>query len=214
MKLYYAPGACSVGIHVLLEEVGKPYQLEKLELAKGEHLRAPFSDVNPKAKVPTLERDDGSILTEFPAIALWLAQTNPGAKLWPDDPDSQARALEAIDYVVATVHMRGFSRMFRPSAYTPNPADEDKVKTTGRQMFENGLAILDKALDGKEYVVGRFSIADAALFYVEYWATGSKIPLRPNLAAHFARMQARPAVQRALEQEGLMRDGKLLGTVS
>jgi glutathione S-transferase len=214
MKLYYAPGACSMGIHVLLEEIGKPYELQKIALREGEHLKPPFTEINPKAKVPTLERDDGSILTEFPAIALWLARTNPEAKLWPDDADSQARALEAMDYAVATVHMRGFSRMFRPSAYTPNPADEEKVKARGREMFEQGLAILDKALDGREYVTGGYSIADAALFYVEYWASNFKVPLPPNCAAHFARMQARPAVQRMMQQEGLVRDGKPTGVVS
>ncbi len=204
MRLYYAPGACSMGIHVLLEEIGKPYELRKLVLPQGEHLKAPFTDINPKAKVPTLERDDGSILTEFPAIALWLSRTNPEANLWPEDVEGQTRALEAMDYVVATVHMRGFSRMFRPSAYTPNPADEDKVKAQGRQMFEQGLALLDKELAGKEYVIGRYSIANSALFYVEYWAArASKIALPPNLAAHFERMLARPAVQRMLQQEGL-----------
>ena len=214
MKLYYSPGACSMGIHVLLEEIGKPYQLQQVALPKGEHLQPPFTEINPKSKVPTLERDDGSILTEYPAIALWLARTNPAANLWPDKPDDEVRALEAMDYVIATVHMRGFSRMFRPSAYTPNPADEEKVKATGREMFQKGLALLDKALAGKDYVVGRFSVADSALFYVEYWARSAKIELPPNCAAHFQRMLARPAVQRALEQEGLMKDGKLVGIVS
>jgi glutathione S-transferase len=203
MKLYYAPGACSIGIHVLLEEIGKPYELQKLALPQGEHLKSPFTGINPKAKVPTLARDDGSILTEFQAIALWLARSNPQSKLWPDDTESQVRALEAMEYVIATVHMRGYSRMFRPSAYTPNSADEEKVKARGREMFEQGLALLDKALDGKEYVVGQYSIADAALFYVEYWASISNVPLPPNCAAHFARMRARPAVQRTLAQEGL-----------
>jgi glutathione S-transferase len=210
MKLYYSPGACSMGIHILLEEIGKPYELQKIALPQGEHLKPPFTDINPKSKVPTLERDDGSILTEYPAIALWLARSNPEAKLWPDQAEDEVRALEAMDYVVATVHMRGFSRMFRPSAYTPNPADEEKVKATGRELFEKGLALLDKALAGKDYVVGRFSVADSALFYVEYWARSVKIELPPNLAAHFQRMLARPSVQRMMEQEGL----KQFGTVS
>lgn len=202
MKLYYTPGACSMGIHLLLEEIGKPYELSKVGLANGEHLRPPFSNINPKSKVPTLERDDGSILTEFPAIALWLARTNPEAGLWPDDAESQARVLEAMDYVVATVHMRGFSRIFRPSAYTPSPADEERVRARGREIFGQGLAILDKALTGKEYVIGRYSIADAALFYIEHWATRvARIPLPPHCAAHYQRMLSRPAVQRMLQQE-------------
>jgi glutathione S-transferase len=203
MKLYYAPGACSMGIHLLLEEIGKPYELHKVNLGAGEQFKPPLSDINPKAKVPTLQRDDGSVLTEFPAIAFWLARTNPEAKLWPDDPEAAARALEAMDYAVATVHMRAFTRMFRPSAFTPNPADEEKVKARGREMFDQGLRILDQALDGKDYVAGEFSAADAALFYVEQWAHGLKIPLPPNCAAHYERMRARPAVQRMMQQEGL-----------
>jgi glutathione S-transferase len=204
MKLFYAPGACSMGIHVLLEEIGKPYEAQKLALKDGEQYKPPFTDINPKSKVPTLQRDDGSVLTEFPAIALYLAQTNPQAKLWPEDPEAQVRALEAMDYVVATLHMQAFSRIFRPSNYTPNAADEEKVRARGREMFEKGLAIIDRGLAGREYVTGRFSVADAALFYVEYWAAKVvKIPLPPNCAAHFERMMARPAVQRALQQEGL-----------
>ena len=69
MKLFYSPGACSLGIHVLLQEIGKPFELEKVELAKGEQFQPPFTSVNPKLKVPVLQRDDGSILTEYPAIA-------------------------------------------------------------------------------------------------------------------------------------------------
>src|SRR5271167_2901410 len=107
MKLYYAPGACSLGIHVLLEEIGKPYDGVVVSLRQGEQFQPAFTAVNPKSKVPTLERDDGSVLTEFPAIAYWLARTNPGAHLLPEDVESQARALEALDYVVATVHMQG-----------------------------------------------------------------------------------------------------------
>jgi glutathione S-transferase len=208
MKLLYAPGACSLGIHLLLEEIGKPYEAERVNLQAGAQYQAPFTLVNPKSKVPTLVRDDNSVLTEFPAIAYWLARTNPGAKLLPDDPDAQARALEAMDYVVATMHMQGFTRIFRPGNFTPNAADEDAVKARGREIFEKGLGIMDKALVGKDYVVGPFSIADAALFYVEFWgAARLKMDLPGNCAAHYKRMLARPAVQRMLEQEGLAVEG-------
>lgn len=204
MKLYYSPGACSLGIHVLLEEIGKPYQSEVVNLREGAQFRPEFTSVNPKSKVPTLQRDDGSVLTEFPAIAFWLARTNPDKKLLPDDAEGQVRALEALDYVVATVHMQGFSRLFRPANYTPNPADEDKVKERGKEIVEKGLAIIDKALAGKDYVAGGFSIADAALFYVEFWAAGRMgITLPPNCAAHYKRMLARPAVQKTMQAEGL-----------
>jgi glutathione S-transferase len=204
MKLYQQPGACSLGIHVLLEEIGKPYQAEVVNLREGAQFRPEFTGVNPKSKVPTLQRDDGSVLTEFPAIAFWLARTNPDKKLLPDDTENQARALEALDYVVATVHMQGFSRLFRPANFTPNPADEEKVKERGKEIIEKGLAILDKALAGKDYVAGAFSIADAALFYVEFWAAGRMgMTLPKNCAAHYKRMLARPAVQRTMQAEGL-----------
>jgi glutathione S-transferase len=204
MKLYYSPGACSIGIHVLLEEVGKPYDSEIVKLAEGAQYKPEFTSINPKSKVPTLVRDDGSTLTEFPAIAYWLARSNTDAKLLPDDIDGQVRALEALDYVVATMHMQGFGRLFRPSNFSPNEADADAVKARGKELVEKGFAVMDKALAGKEYLAGKFSVADAALFYVEFWAAARmKIALPPNCAAHYQRMLARPAVQRVLQQEGL-----------
>jgi glutathione S-transferase len=204
MKLLYSPGACSLGIHVLLEEIGKPYQAEAVNLREGGQFKPEFTNVNPKSKVPTLVRDDGSVLTEFPAIAFWLARTNADKKLLPDGVEDQARALEAMDYVVATLHMQGFSRLFRPENYAPSPGDADKVKARGKEIAEKGLALMDKSLAGKEYVAGAFSVADAALFYVEFWAAGRMgIPLPPNCAAHYQRMLARPAVQKVMQAEGL-----------
>jgi glutathione S-transferase len=204
MKLMYSPGACSVGIHVLLEEIGKPYETQLVNLREGGQFKAEFTSVNPKSKVPTLVRDDGSVLTEYPAIAYWLARTNPDKKLLPDDVEAQTRALEALDYCVSTLHMHGFSRLFRASNYTPNPADEDKVKERGNEMVEKGFVVMDKALAGKDYLVGSFSIADSALFYTEFWgAKRMNMTLPPNCAAHLDRMMARPAVQRVMQQEGL-----------
>jgi glutathione S-transferase len=204
MKLMYSPGACSIGIHVLLEEIGKPYEAQLVNLREGGQFKPEFTSVNPKSKVPTLVRDDGSVLTEYPAIAYWLARTNPDKKLLPEDVEAQVRAIEALDYAVATVHMQGFSRLFRASNYTPNPADEDKVKDRGKEMVEKGFAVLDKALGGKDYVAGSFSIADSALFYVEFWG-GKRMNMKlpANCDAHLNRMLARPAVQRVMQQEGL-----------
>ena len=203
MKLYFAPGACSIGIHVLLEEIGKPYESATVNLREGEQYKPPFAAVNPKSKVPTLTLDDGSVLTEFPAIAYWLARSNPFANLLPDDIVQQARALELLDYAVATIHMQGFGRQFRAANFTPNAADEEAVKAKGKELATKGFAVLDKALAGKDYAVGKFSIADAALFYVEFWSKRVGLPLPANCAAHLDRMLGRPAVQRVLQQEGL-----------
>jgi glutathione S-transferase len=205
MKLYYAPGACSLGIHVLLEEIGKPYEATHLDIRAGqEQFKPEFTKINPKSKVPTLIKDNGEALTEFPAIATYLARTNKQAKLLPDDPDGEARALEAMEYIVSTLHMQGFSRMFRPANFAPSEADHEAVAKKGRDILEKGLKIIDQALAGKEYVAGPFSIADAALFYLEYFAgTRMKVPLPANVAAHYERMKARPAVKKVIEKEKL-----------
>ncbi len=203
MKLYYAPGACSVGIHVLLEEIGKPYEAVAVNLREGAQFQPAFTAVNPKSKVPALARDDGSVLTEYPAIAYWLARTNPFSNLLPDDIDRQARALELLDYCVATVHMQGFTRMFRPANFSPNTADEDAVKARGKEIAERGFVVLNDALTGRDYAVGGFSIADSAIFYVEFWSKRVGMTLPANCAAHLDRMLARPAVQRTLKAEGL-----------
>jgi glutathione S-transferase len=204
MKLMYSPGACSVGIHVLLEEIGKPYEAQLVNLREGAQYKPEFTSVNPKSKVPTLVRDDGSVLTEYPAIAYWLARSNPDKKLLPEDVDAQARMIEAMDYAVATIHMQGFTRIFRPANFTPNPEDEDKVKERGKELVEKGFAVMDKTLAGKDYLVGSFSIADSALFYTEFWgAKRMNMKLPANCEAHLNRMLARPAVQKVMQQEGL-----------
>ena len=203
-KLFYAPGACSIGIHVLLQEIGKPSEPVLLNLREGTQFKPEFTSLNAKSKVPTLQREDGSVLTEYPAIAFWLAATNPESKLLPEGATAQARALELTDYAVSTMHMQGFSRMFRPTNFAPSEADGDAVKARGREIFAKGLAVMDKALDGREYLVGSYSFADSALFYVSYWwAARLQQELPAHVAAHYARMNARPAVQRTLKAEGL-----------
>ena len=203
MKLYYSPGACSIGIHVLLEEIGTPYESQIVKLMEGEQYKPPFTQINPKSKVPTLQRDDGSILTEFPVIARWLARQNPQADLLPKDEEADTRALEAMEYIVGTMHGQGFARLFRAERFAPSQSDHEAVKANGREIVEKSFAVIDEALDRKPYLAGEFSIADAALFYVEFWAAkrlGMKLP--SNCAAHFERMLARPAVQRVMHQEG------------
>ncbi len=203
MKLFYAPGVCSIGIHVLLEEIGKPYEMAAIDLRSGAQYQPEYTEVNPKSKVPALLRDDGSLLTEYPAIAYWLARSNPFANLLPDNIDLQARALEIVDYCVATVHMQGFTRMFRPGNFSPDPAQEEAVKARGKEIALKGFDTLDAALVGKDYAVGPFSIADSALFYVEFWAGRLGLPLPVHCAAHLERMKSRPSVQRTMQQEGV-----------
>lgn len=202
MKFYMTPGSCSTGIHILLEELELPFEVYIVNLPKGDHTRPEYLAINPKATIPTLVRDDGSALTEFQAIAYWLARRYPRAKLLPGDPDGDARVIEAMDYVVGTVHGQGFTRIFTTANFTPNEADHEAVKARGREIVEKGFTILNDALAGRDYVAGNFSIADAALFYVEFWADEIGIGLPGHCRAHYQRMRARPVVQRVLREEG------------
>ena len=202
MKLYMTPGSCSTGIHILLEELDKAFEAYIVNLPAGDHTRPEYLAINPKASIPTLVRDDGSALTEFQAIAYWLARSHPRAGLLPGDPDGDARVIEAMDYVIGTIHGQGFTRIFTTDTFTPNAADHETVKARGREIVDKGFALMNDVLAGKDYVVGQFSIADAALFYVEFWADKLGIALPEHCRAHYQRMLARPVVQRVLREEG------------
>ncbi len=207
MKLYWGSHTCAIGIHVLLEEIGRPYELEKIDVQGGENTKPPFLALNPKGKVPLLVRDDGSTLTEYGAIATWLARTSPERDLLPHDPDTEARCLEVMDYVVGTLHTQAFARIFLPAKFEPPDlvhatlgVGASKVKAQGREMVESALAILETALLGRRYVAGeQFTIADTALFFAMRWAPQTGIMLPPTLAAHHAAMKQRPAVARVMQ---------------
>jgi len=196
------PGSCSTGIHILLEELDRPFEAYIVNLMAGDQNKPGYVAINPKSTIPTLVRDDGTALTEFGAIAYWLARTHPKAKLLPGDPDGDALVIETMDYDVGTIHGQGFARIFTTANFTPNEADHEAVKARGREIVEKAFGIVDAMLAGKEYAAGSFSIADAALFYVEFWADKIRIDLPPNCLAHYRRMLARPVVQRVLREEG------------
>jgi glutathione S-transferase len=204
MKLHYSPGSCALGIHVLLEEIGAPFSLQRVDFAANEQYGAPYRTLNPKSKVPALQLDDGSVLTEFQAIATFLALTHREKSLLPDTPLAQARVYEALDYIVGTIHSDGFRRFFRPYRFATNEADYEAVKAQGQEIVTAGLQIVAGALEGRDWLGGDFSIADSALFYVSWW-TIARVKWRapPPIVAHYERMLARPAVRKALADEGL-----------
>jgi len=205
LTLCYAPRSCAIGIHVILEEIGKPYNLKKVDLTKREQHTEEYLAVNPKGKVPALIRHDGSVLTEFPAIAVWLAMTNPEKRLLSTDPDEIARALEVVDYVTATLHAQSWSRFFWPVHHSEAADEHPKISAKGREIGDRGLSLLDKNLAGKEWLVGNFSIADCALYFFEFWVKRFGWKTMPaNIEAHYARMDARPSVQATLAAEDLL----------
>lgn len=202
MKFHMTPGSCSTGIHILLETLELPFEVYLVNLMAGDQFKPEYLAINPKSTIPTLICDDGSSITEFQAIAWWLARRYPKAKLLPDDIDGETRVLETMDYVVGTIHGQGYTRIFTTANYSSNEADHAEIQARGREIVEQGFAVMNEVLTDKDYVVGSFSIADAALFYVEFWADKIKLALPPNCQAHYQRMLQRPVVRQVLMEEG------------
>lgn len=167
MKFYMTPGSCSTGIHILLEALELPFEAWILNLPAGDHRKPEYLAINPRGTIPTLVPDDGPPLTDFRAIALWLAGHHPRARLLPDDPALAARAVELLDFALGQLHGEGFRRIFTAERYLAEPGARarDDVVAHGRQIVTQAFEALDQRLPAEGYAVGRhFTVADAALF--------------------------------------------------
>ena len=202
MKFYMTPGSCSTGIHILLEEAGLVFEAHVLNLPKGDHLRPDYLAINPNGTIPTLLRDDGVALTDFVSIATWIAEAFPRRKLLPEERASRDAALASLAFCVGHIHGEGFRRVFVPERYQRGGADVAAIQAEGRAIVASALLAMDSELAGKDYVAGSFSIADAALFYNEFWADKIGMELPPSCLAHYQRMKSRPAVRQVLTEEG------------
>lgn len=201
MKLFLKPGSCSLASHIVLEEIGRPYDTETVDLAKKVTASgADFWVINPKGYVPALLLDDGDLLTEGPAILQYLADQAPELQLAPANGSKARYQLQSwLTFIGTEVH-KNFSPFFNPAA-TP------EMKDLARANLQRRLAYTHEQLAGRPFLMGEtFSVADAYLFTVLSWAKFIKLDLSdwPNLTAFQTRVAARPAVQRALKAEGLI----------
>lgn len=202
LKLYYSPGACSLSPHIALREAGLQFELERVNTTtKKTAGDADFLKVNPNGYVPVLGLDDSSVLTEGPAIVQYIADQNPQAHLAPaNGTPARYRLQEWLNFISTEVH-KGYSPLF-------NPATPEEYKKAVVTRLLSRYAYLDKALAGKQYLLGdQFTVADGYLFTVTNWANFLKIDLSayPNVQAFQARVAARPKVQEALKAEGLLK---------
>ncbi|BCP52753.1 glutathione S-transferase [Kaistia sp. 32K] len=198
MKLYYAPGACSLSPHIALREAGVPFTMEKVDLrAKSTETGSDFKAINPKGYVPALELDDGRIVTEGPVIVQMIADLAPEKRLAaPLGSTERYQLMGWLSFIATELH-KGFSPFF-------NPAVNDEAKQSFTERLKLRLGYLTDALGDKPYLMGDdFSVADGYLFTVLRWARAFKFDVGPKLDAYFDRVAARPAVQAALEAEGL-----------
>ena len=201
MKLYYAPGACSLSPHIVARELGLPIELKKVNNKdKTVEGGGDYWKVNGRGYVPALELDNGQTLTEGPAIVQYLADLRPEAGLAPKAGSFERyRLQEWLNFLTSEIH-KSFSPLFKPN--TP-----EEYKKIAKENLAGRFDWLDKQLAGKEYLMGAFSVADAYLFVLLNWTGFQNIDLKrwPNLAAFHARVGARPKVQEALQAEGLLK---------
>ena len=202
MKLYYNPGACSLSPHISLREAGLSFDLEKVDLrAKKTESGKDFNTINPKGYVPTLQLDDGSILTEGPAIVQYIADKAPQAKLAPAHGTLERyRLQETLNFISTELH-KGFSPLF-------NPSYPEDVKKMVRENIGKRFDFLRSTLEKGPFLMGaQFTVADAYLFTVANWSGFVKMDLSPWpwIKSFHARVLERPHVQAALKAEGLLR---------
>jgi glutathione S-transferase len=202
MKLYYSPGACSLSPHIALIEAGLPFtavlaSTRTHKLADG----TDFYGINAKGYVPVLELDDGSRLTEGPAIVQYIADQAPDTLLAPlNGTMGRYRLQEWLNFITSELH-KGFSPLF-------NTLMPEEAKALHRAKLGERFAWLEGQLAGKSFLMGEtFTVADGYLFVVAGWGRRVGVDLTPheNVQAFMKRVAARPAVQEAMKAEGLLK---------
>lgn len=202
MKLYYSPGACSLSDHIVLEWIGKPY--ETVKVSRDDRKTPEFLAINPAGAVPALEHD-GWVLTQNSAILNYLADLNPESGLGGDgSAKSRAEVNKWIAFSNSDVHS-SFYPLFGSTAYLEDAALIDKTKDAARAKIRTLYERADAHLADKQWLAGSRSVADPYLYVTYRWAIGSGVDISglDNLAAFASRMEADPAVQKVLQDEGL-----------
>lgn len=201
MKLYYSPGACSMASHIVLREVGQPFEIERVDThAKTTETGVDFWAINAKGKVPALAVE-GEVLTEGPSILQFVADRAGDETLAPKAGTmARARVNELLNFTGTELHV-AFHPLFNPNA-------DEAAKDAARKNVGKKFDWLEARLaDGRTYLTGaNFTVADAYAFVASNWAnfTGIQLSGWPKLKAFVERVAARPSAQAAMKAEGLL----------
>jgi glutathione S-transferase len=199
MKLYYGVAACSLAALIVANEAGIDLDLIKVDIYSAPHTLPDGSDyatVNPRLYVPILEFEDGSRLSEVAVILQYLADQAPGSGLAPDrEDDRRYRLQEWLNFISSELHKAFSPWLFHPEL---GQVAQDAV----RVRIASRLAWVDQQLEGREYLLGSYSVADAYLYTILGWAKFTKVPLEqyPNVVAWQSRVASRPAVREAIRR--------------
>ncbi|HZF41874.1 MAG TPA: glutathione transferase GstA [Sphingomonadaceae bacterium] len=200
MKLYYAPGACSLAPHIVLREAGLDFEPVKTDIrAKTLPDGSDYLAINPKGAVPALGLDGGEVLTENAVVMQYIADQAPASGLIPASGTARYRVLEWLSYIGSEVH-KSYGALW-------NPASSDEAKQAARELVGKKFDFVAGRLGDKPYLTGdNFSPADAYFFVMLSWTRMHGIGLSrwPTLIAFQDRVAARPAAQAAMRAEGLI----------
>ena len=206
IALYYSPGSCSLAPHIVLNEIGQPFELRKFATAERANYSPEYLAVNPKGRIPALQID-GFVLTEVPAILAYLGRRFPTAGLYPAGPcEAEARCLELLAWSSNTVHV-AYAQLLRPERFVPVEEAYPPVKQSGRVNFERCLADIESRLQHQAYAVGAmFTVVDPFWLVFYRWGMRSGYDMRskfPAYTAYVERLCNRPSVQRTLTAESI-----------
>lgn len=200
LTLYWARGTCALATHITLEEAGADYRAERIDFAASQQRSAEYLRINPKGRVPALATPQG-VLTETPALLLYVAQTHPGAGLAPlDDAFALARANEFNSYLCATVHVAHAHRG-RAYRWADDEAAQAAMRAKVAQNMTDCFTLIEQQMFRGPWVLGeRYSVCDPYLFTIAGWLAGDGVDIArfPRVADHRARVATRPAVQRVM----------------
>ena len=199
LTLYYAPGACSMAAHIVLEESGEKYEPRRVDLAGGEQRTEAYLKLNPQGRVPVLALENGMPLAENTAILPYLGKR---FGFWPADPLAEARALSLIGFFAASVHP-AHAHIGRPERYTTDTAAFATIQETGRKTFHGYLKQIDGMLAEREWLSDRYSVLDPYGLVFYGWGVRRELPMGElkHYTAFKDRMLNRPAVKRVVEDE-------------
>lgn len=199
LTLFYAPGACSMAAHIILEESGEKYEPRPVDLANGEQRGEAYRKINPHGRVPVLRLEDGETIRENTAILPYLGKR---FGFWPSDARTETRALSLIGFFAASVHP-AHAHVGRPERYASDPAAYPTIKEAGLKTFHGHLKEIDGLLAGREWLLDQYSVLDpyALVFYA--WGMRRELPMAElrHYTAFKDRMLQRPAVKRTVENE-------------
>jgi glutathione S-transferase len=203
MKLYYSPGACSMATHIVLNELGLAYQLERTDTAnKITESGIDFRTINPKGYVPALETNDGKIVTENAAILQYVADRQPNSNLAPTNGTfERTRLQELLSYLSSELHI-AYGAFFSGAQL-----DEDARNKAEAKIARHVQSLEDSLADGRQYLLGdNFSVADAYAFVMLNWSypVGFDLSPWPTVLAFMKRIGSRPSVIKAMTAEGLL----------